>query len=108
MPKSICKVCEGPYYWKWEDAFKKFGFGDGDGQVQTEIVADVLRAAGYQVTTSRWGMHNEVIDSITCNRIELIPFGKTRYGYDDPRNFLPNRLVKLLDRELPELAEVQS
>ena len=50
MPVTKCPQCGGAYPWSWEDAFEKFGFGDGEGVVMTEVVADVLRTAGYTVT----------------------------------------------------------
>ena len=59
MPKSTCDRCGGVnLYWRWEEAFDKFGFGDGDGQVMTHVVEHVLRAAGYVVSSEPWGLHN--------------------------------------------------
>lgn len=100
MPKCICETCGGPYYWIWEDAFDKFGFGDGDGQVETGTVASVLRAAGYDVEHDVWGLHNDVIRSIKKNSVEQIPEG-TDIGYDDPRKYLPAAIVTILDEKLP-------
>jgi hypothetical protein len=31
---------------------------------------------------------------------------RIRFGYDEPRDYLPKKLIRLLDRELPEHAEV--
>ena len=36
---------------------------------------------------------------------ELIP-GEIDYGYDDPRDYLPKRITKLLDEALPSELEV--
>ncbi len=33
MPITECQNCGGSLHWHWEEAFAKFGFGDGDGQV---------------------------------------------------------------------------
>ena len=33
MPITTCLTCCGEYHWKWEEAFDKFGFGDGDNLV---------------------------------------------------------------------------
>lgn len=48
MPVTTCETCGGDYHWQWEEAFDKFGFNDGDGQVETWQVADVLSKAGYE------------------------------------------------------------
>lgn len=108
MPVTKCPQCGGAYPWSWEDAFEKFGFGDGEGVVMTEAVADVLRTAGYTVSVEPWGIHNVVIDSITKSGVEQIPFQRIRFGYDDPRDYLPKKLVRLLDRELSATAEVDA
>lgn len=100
MPKSKCEICGGPYYWIWEDAFDKFGFGDGDGQVETPTVADVLEQAGYVVDHDRWGLHNDVISSIRKDGVEQIPDDAVT-GYDDPRKYLPGAIITLLDEKLP-------
>lgn len=100
MPKSTCHNCGGKsYYWRWEDAFDKFGFGDGDGPVMTDTVAKILHEAGYIVDVNAWGIHNIIIDSIKHKGRELIPQG-TNIGYDDPRDYLPEKIVRLLDAKL--------
>ena len=33
----------------WSEAFNKFGYDDGDGDVQSPLVAKVLEDAGYSV-----------------------------------------------------------
>jgi hypothetical protein len=96
---TYCKSCGTRHAWRWEDAFDKFGFGDGDGLVMTEQVADVLRKAGYAVTTEHWGLHNVIITSIALGGIDQIPDGVT-LGYDDPRGFLPAGIVAILDTAL--------
>lgn len=89
--------------WRWEEAFDKFGFvmpeacfqHDGDGVIMTDVVAAVLCAGGYLVTTQEWGAHNTVIVSIrTAKGREQIPRG----AYDEPRDYLPPAIVKRLDR----------
>jgi len=104
MPKVECDYCGGKnYYWSWEEAFDKFGFGDGDGQVETWTVEDVLTEAGYEVTVNGWGLHNTVIVSIKKETQELIPMDdpSVQFGYDNPREYLPDNIVQLLDKELP-------
>ena len=105
MPITTCTNCGGSYRWQWEDAFDKFGFGDGDGQVETGTVVEVLRAAGYEATAEPWGLHNIVIGSIRRKGRELIS-AHTAVGYADPRKYLPKALVRLLDRELPAAKEL--
>jgi hypothetical protein len=106
MSITTCPTCGESHSWSWEQAFDKFGFDDGDGMVMTEHVAEALRKASYTVTTEPWGMHNVTIRSILTKKgKELIPDG-INYGYDDARDYLPKRIVKLLDEAFPRLQEV--
>ncbi len=100
MAISKCEICGGDYHWFWEEAFDKFGFGDGDGQIETETVAAALEQAGYAVEYNEWGLHNTVIVSIRKDGIEQIP-DTVPVGYDDPRKYLPRKIVKLLDKAFP-------
>lgn len=104
MPITECDCCGGDYRWSWTEAFEKFGFNDGDGQVETWQVEAVLAKAGYAVTVEDWGWHNTVIASIKHDGREQIPHDDpgVTFGYDDPRDYLPAEIVTLLDRELPE------
>ena len=45
MTFSTCPKCLSTIDWSWEEAFDKFGFGDGDGLVMTDTVAAALRRA---------------------------------------------------------------
>ena len=101
---STCHTCGHAYRWNWEEAFDKFGFDDGDGQVMTDTVADVLRDAGYAVEAHPWGLHNIVITSIRKDGAEQIPEG-TCIGYEDPRGFLPSEIVAMLDEKLVDDGE---
>lgn len=103
MPIDYCESCGTRMDWSWEEAFDKFGFNDGDGLVRTEDVAECLREAELSVESDRWGLHNVIIISIKRDGVELLPFHRDdfRLGYDDPRGYLPNELVALLDRKLP-------
>lgn len=103
MVETICERSGRPLYWDWTEAFAKFGFGDGDGQVETPQVEAVLTEAGYTVTVEQWGLHNTVITSIRKDEVELLPYDNPayRFGYDDPRAFFPEELVTLLDENLP-------
>lgn len=85
--------------WFWEEAFDKFGFGDGDGLVFTDTVAEFIETLGYAVEHQTWwACHNEVIGSIKKpDGEELIPEGAS--GYYDPRTYLPGDLVAALDEE---------
>jgi hypothetical protein len=96
MPTANCPHCNADHDWSWEEAFNKFGFDDGDGLVKTDVVAAVLTAAGYTVKSHTWGMHNTIIDSVACDGTEQIP-ASAELGYDDPRCYLPARIVELLD-----------
>ena len=102
MPQSECECCGGTYLWVWEEAFDKFGFNDGDGQVETETVANVLREAGYRVETVVWGIHNRIILSIKRDDVEQMPDRTlVAIGYDNPRGYLPKAIIELLDARLP-------
>ena len=105
MPTTSCKISGSIIPWNWEEAFDKFGFGDGDGQVMTHTVAIVLQRAGYSVEHHTWGLHNDIITSIKHKGVELIP-DTANVGYHDPRVYLPEAIVTLLDRELSEHEEV--
>ena len=105
MPVDECFCCGGELRWSWTEAFDKFGFNDGDGQIMTHEVRDVLTDAGFTGQDTHWGMHNVIVVSIVCpRRGELMPTedGDVRIGYDDPRGYLPKDVVALLDRELPD------
>lgn len=101
---TFCDHCGTDIVWSWTEAFLKFGFMDGDGLVETWQVEGVLTEAGYEVTVEPWGIHNLVITSIKKAGVELIPHGNpaVTFGYDDPRAYLPQEIVTLLDCELPD------
>lgn len=106
MSITRCSNCGGDYRWSWEEAFDKFGFGDGDGMVMTDTVVQVLSDAGYTAAAAPWSVHNITIGSIKTKKgKELIP-SHANLGYDDPRDFLPKRIIRLLDRALPKDGEV--
>jgi hypothetical protein len=105
MSITVCPECCNETHWEWDEAFDKFGFNDGDGLVMTEHVAEALRAYGYAVTIEPWGVHNVVINSIKRHKKELIP-ASCNLGYDDPRDYLPKRIVKILDVAFSPSAKV--
>lgn len=100
MATSYCDNCGNTFHWNWEEAFDKFGFGDGDGQVETWQVHAALKRGGYEVEEYTWGIHNTIIISIKKEGIEQVP-ENTTVGYDDPRRYLPREIISLLDREFP-------
>ena len=58
MPKTAIE-------WQWEEAFDKFGFGDGDGPNFTSEVAGAIQGKfGYECKLDTWGMHNFMIMSV--------------------------------------------
>ncbi|MEQ1694822.1 MAG: hypothetical protein ABL901_03180 [Hyphomicrobiaceae bacterium] len=97
MRIAVCSQCSAEHAWDWDEAFNKFGFGDGDGLVHTATVVEVLTKAGYKAESFMWGMHNTIISSIKRKGKEQIPESAV-VGYDDPREYLPRRIVKLLDK----------
>ena len=72
MSITTCPTCCAPHTWLWEEAFDKFGFGDGDGIVMTEHVANALRKHGYVVTAEPLGVHNVAITSILTSPTESL------------------------------------
>ncbi len=105
MPVSECHCCGGEYRWKWEEAFEKFGFGDGDGQIETGTVEAVLTAAGYEVESDTWGIHNVVIRSIRKDGRDLMPVDDSKFvvGYDDPGPTCPRKSSKCSTANYPKL-----
>jgi hypothetical protein len=95
---TVSYKCE--YHWDWTEAFNKFGFGDGDGPIETHKVVAVLEELGCRATIGSQGLHNAVIVSINREGVELIP-DEVHTGYDNPREYLPEELVGALDRYLP-------
>lgn len=58
MPRTVIE-------WEWEEAFDKFGFGDGDGPNFTADVASAIQCKfGYVCEVDTWGMHNFMIMSV--------------------------------------------
>ncbi len=91
MPRII-------YDWRWEEAFDRFGFDDGDGYCLTQAVANVLENAGCRCRTARFGAHNTIIHRIT------LPDGSaldTPHAKSSARLWLPARLVAMLDNAFP-------
>lgn len=109
MVCTDCDYCGGTLHWDWTEAFDKFGFNDGDGQVETWQVEGILADAGYDVTVEGWGLHNTVVTSIKKGGLEHIPYDNPEYtfGYDNPRVYFPDHLVKLLDEKLPPTGDYQ-
>ncbi|MBU1210189.1 MAG: hypothetical protein KJ587_02830 [Alphaproteobacteria bacterium] len=101
---SLCDNCGHEIRWSWTEAFEKFGFNDGDGQVETWQVEGVLTDAGYAVTVQGWGLHNTVITSVKKDGVEQIPYGRPgfTFGYDEPRSYLPPEIIALLDEHFPD------
>lgn len=104
MVCTICDNCGGNYHWDWTEAFNKFGFNGGMGQVETPAVAQVLEQAGFTVYIGGGNIHNSVIVSIRKGQREFIPFENPayRFGYDNPRAFFPAEIIALLDEAFPD------
>jgi hypothetical protein len=102
--------------WAWDEAFSKFGFGDGDEANFTSEVAAFINSKGYECNCDTWGIHNYMIMEIFKEKkgvrtnIMQFPKGHPKFGqepnvgYDDPREYLPKALVKALDKEFGKLS----
>ena len=99
------KTDERSNQYHWSEAFNKFGYDDGDGDVQTPLVAKALEDAGYRVKYSRWSPHNTIIYSIKKDGIESMPINNLKYriGYDDPTLYLPEEIIRLFNGKVCKL-----
>ena len=93
MPRRI-------FSWEWEEAFDKFGFDDGDGDVFTGLVAEFIDSLGYESEFSG-GLHNTYFDSIKDKSGKDFLDG-IEIGYSNPREYLPESLVQKLDEHFKE------
>lgn len=121
MPKTIIT-------WEWEEAFSKFGFGDGDMWNGTHEVEGEIESLGYDVECDTWGIHNYMIvdikkdgksilfpeDHPTGDNLdewlpEVVKRMKRRgnmpddyepepIGYEEPRLYLPYDILEHLDK----------
>lgn len=120
MPSTVIR-------WSWEEAFDKYGFGDGDSWNGTDHVYPIIdRMDNYNTHVDSWGIHNYMIMDIIDNETDKsILFSenpetngwrqdvydrikarggdpKEDYGYLDPRLYLPKHIIDALDEALPE------
>ena len=109
------------YEWSWQEAFLKFGSGDGDAWNGTYLIANFLEKEGYEVDYEGWGMHNTTIIKLAKDGKSLLPHydaegnyiegnsetKKIHYGYDDPETYLPADLVKKLNEHFHDNYEIQ-
>ena len=93
-------------HWTWQEAFDKFGFGDGDGLNMTDEVAGAIQAKWpeLEVRCETWGMHNYMIMGIYDRASGASVYnkhpdegGEWQVGYDDPEVYLPAKIVKFLN-----------
>lgn len=103
MVYATCNNCGHKFHWEWIEAFSKFGFNDGDGQVETQSVAFVLEDAGYTAETWKWGVHNELIVSLTKGGKVYVSNQDCSYdlGYDNPKAYLPKEIIGILNKAFP-------
>ncbi len=107
MSITTCPTCSHRHQWSWEEAFDKFGFDDGDGLIMTHHVAEALRLRGYTVVSEPWGAHNVVISEVHSKTGASLIKVTASIGYDDPRRYLPKRIVDLLDAAFTSTTEVE-
>ena len=91
--------------WYWEEAFDKFGFGDGGGWNGTDLVSDAIEELGYQTECAPWGCHNHMIMDILKDGKSILP-PDIDVGYDDPNNYLPDDILEILDSTFDDKYEV--
>lgn len=82
--------------WEWEEAFDKYGFGDGDGLVMTDEVVDLLEEQFRYTVYTQGGIHNHFIGQIDTGG-QVLEFDGYPEGGQDPRKMLPAHVVRALD-----------
>ena len=89
-------------HWHWEEAFQKFGFGDGDGWNGTHLVGGALMDLGYSYEAETAGMHNCIIVRLSKDGQE-VDLGDLYYEDDaGVRLGLPKEVVRFLDERFHE------
>jgi len=81
--------------WDWREAFEKRGFDDGGNLFNgTDLVADVIRAAGFMVECGQ-AMHNYMIYQIEKDGLEIYPECTNNFANNaSPSEFLPPEVLK--------------
>ena len=81
--------------WDWREAFEKRGFDDGGNLFNgTDLVADVIRAAGFTVECGQ-SMHNYMIYAIKKGDFELYPECTNRFKRQArPNEYLPSEVLE--------------
>lgn len=80
MPRTVIE-------WEWEEAFDKFGFGDGDGPNFTADVASAIQCKfGYVCEVDTWGMHNFMIKSVVDPKAQKCVYKRRPW---DPKRDAP-------------------
>jgi len=88
--------------WEWEEAFDKFGFGDGDSWNGTHIVANEINDLGYVTDCDTWGIHNYMIMDVRKGQESVYTNPDAQIGYDSPREYLPDDIINHLDKMFTE------
>ena len=101
IEKRYCPTCgqaiDSRKHISWTEAFCKFGYGDGDGEVYTEEIASHIEKLGLTCEYAG-SIHNTIIDSIKDKDGKELIGESVETGYDCPRDYLPEYLVKYLDQ----------
>lgn len=91
MPKIIIE-------WQWEEAFDKFGFGDGDRWNGTHEVVGEIESLGYECETEHWGCHNYMIFDIKKDGKSILFPERNDTGVDLD-DWLPEVEQRIKDRD---------
>lgn len=84
--------------WHWEEAFEKFGFGDGDSWNGTHEVEGEIESLGYTCETDSWRCHNHMIFDIKKDGKSILFPEKNDIGMDLD-DWLPEVAQRIKDRD---------
>ena len=80
----------------WDEAFSKFGFGDGRNGDLTDVVAEFIESLGYKVGITTTGAHNDYIHIILDKDEDM---ERTIYNKGDDLSKLEPKLHSALENK---------
>lgn len=100
MRTCTCPTCSTAHRWQWEEAFLRDGFFRGEDS-HTATVAVFLSSQGYDLTINDHFEGNPFIARIFKGTKQFMSPSDSP-GETEPRDYLPDHIIQLLDTEYPE------